>query len=738
NTIHIYGYNNMTINGGIAGAGGLEDDVNGVLMLNGTNSFAGGINLNSGTLQIGGAGLLGGTNGNYGGNITNSGVLQYSSSATQTLSGVVSWYGNMVKDGSGKLILAGNNTYFADTYISNGVLQVAGTLANDSGNDYVYNIVDDGMLQMSGSSVQTLSGIVSGTGNLIMDGSGTLNINNGNNTYSGTTIVNGGTLAYNLNAVSYSTPVNSLVINGGGTVAVTANNGSSLPVGNLTLNTNGVLKLNYDFSGGNPAVAAVAVSGSLSSPGTNVIQINGYGAANTQFPLISYGTLSASLDHFVLSLPPGMSGNLVNNSANHTLDLNVTGTSPSTWIPLTATDGVGTSSFNSAGHWQDGNPPATGNGYYTQGNVLRSPADANAYTFGGSALSIDQYGFGNSGGRFLLKGSGVATLTITNLILNGGLLDYANGGDTGVKTVVGNILLNNGTTSYMGALSGPGYFETLIVAAPISGGGGLQIGGNNINAGADGGVVEMNATNTYGGATTVATGNLLVNGSIGSGSVTVNTNATLGGNGIINGSVTVQAGGTLSPGIPNRGGGALTAAIGTLTVNNAVTLSGSALIKIDRDGATNSDKLVASSVTINPGATLTVNNIGSTNLVAGDTFALFSTPVSGSFSVTNLPALPGPSLAWTNKLAINGTIAVFSTSVGPSGPKVLTNSYNAGAGILSLSWPANEGWRLQVQTNSLSKGLGSNWVYVTDGTVSSTNINVNPTNGSVFYRLTYP
>jgi F0F1-type ATP synthase alpha subunit len=45
---------------------------------------------------------------------------------------------------------------------------------------------------------------------------------------------------------------------------------------------------------------------------------------------------------------------------------------------------------------------------------------------------------------------------------------------------------------------------------------------------------------------------------------------------------------------------------------------------------------------------------------------------------------------------------------------------------------------LQQQTNSLSTGISTNWVYVTDGSVSSTNILVNPTRPAVFYRLTYP
>jgi hypothetical protein len=80
---------------------------------------------------------------------------------------------------------------------------------------------------------------------------------------------------------------------------------------------------------------------------------------------------------------------------------------------------------------------------------------------------------------------------------------------------------------------------------------------------------------------------------------------------------------------------------------------------------------------------------------------------------------------------IAGTLAI-----GPAGPETLTNNFNTG--VLALSWPAGQGWRLQVQTNSLSNGLATNWVYVTDGTISATNIMVHPASGSVFYRLRYP
>ncbi len=60
------------------------------------------------------------------------------------------------------------------------------------------------------------------------------------------------------------------------------------------------------------------------------------------------------------------------------------------------------------------------------------------------------------------------------------------------------------------------------------------------------------------------------------------------------------------------------------------------------------------------------------------------------------------------------------------------------AGVLTLSWPAGEGWRLEQQTNALSTGISTNWVDVTPGSTSTTNITVDNTKPTVFYRLTYP
>ena len=58
--------------------------------------------------------------------------------------------------------------------------------------------------------------------------------------------------------------------------------------------------------------------------------------------------------------------------------------------------------------------------------------------------------------------------------------------------------------------------------------------------------------------------------------------------------------------------------------------------------------------------------------------------------------------------------------------------------VLSISWPV-VGGHLQGQTNAPGVGITTNWVTV-PGSTGTTNVAVpiNPTNGSVFYRLSVP
>jgi hypothetical protein len=109
----------------------------------------------------------------------------------------------------------------------------------------------------------------------------------------------------------------------------------------------------------------------------------------------------------------------------------------------------------------------------------------------------------------------------------------------------------------------------------------------------------------------------------------------------------------------------------------------------------------------------------------------------------------------TNSGLNNGVIYYFTiaatNSFGESVPSaqvsarptsgVATNlNYSASSGQFALNWPADHtGWILQMQTNSLNAGLGTNWKTIS-GSDSTNQILflLNPAVGSVFFRLAHP
>jgi glycosyl hydrolase family 28 len=59
---------------------------------------------------------------------------------------------------------------------------------------------------------------------------------------------------------------------------------------------------------------------------------------------------------------------------------------------------------------------------------------------------------------------------------------------------------------------------------------------------------------------------------------------------------------------------------------------------------------------------------------------------------------------------------------------------------LQLSWPQDHlGWRLEIQTNNMNSGLGTNWTTLPSSTeTNQVYIPINPANDGVFLRLVYP
>lgn len=120
-------------------------------------------------------------------------------------------------------------------------------------------------------------------------------------------------------------------------------------------------------------------------------------------------------------------------------------------------------------------------------------------------------------------------------------------------------------------------------------------------------------------------------------------------------------------------------------------------------------------------------------------------PVSGATNASLIfnPASSGNTDANYYVVVTNNygavTSSVASLTVYVTNPNPTNITFSAANNQLTLSWPVDHlGWMLQMQTNSLSLGLGTNWVNV-NGSTTVTNmlIPVNLTNDGVFYRLIY-
>ncbi|MEI6656729.1 MAG: autotransporter-associated beta strand repeat-containing protein, partial [Verrucomicrobiota bacterium] len=227
---------NATFLGTIGGAGGLAKAGSGTLTLNGSNTYTGGTAINAGTLRVSADHNLGGTGDvTFGGgtllfsggfssarNLTlnsGGGSLNTDGNAV-TITGVISGSAALTKTGSGSLTLSGTNTYSGATTLSGGVLSIANnanlgaiatgatlnlngggslqataSIALDNSGANSRNIVvgsGGGTLEtLTSGHTLTVSGIISGTGNLTASGAGTLLLT-AENTLNGAVTINAG------------------------------------------------------------------------------------------------------------------------------------------------------------------------------------------------------------------------------------------------------------------------------------------------------------------------------------------------------------------------------------------------------------------------------------------------------------------------------------------------------------------------------------------------------------------
>jgi autotransporter-associated beta strand protein len=221
---------NTTFSGVISGAGSLTKTGTGALTLNGTNTYTGGTTLNAGTISLGHANGLGTS-----GNITfTGGGLQYGSGITTDIS-------SRIKNSTGAILVDtnGNNVTFASALDS----------TNSSG--------------------------------FIKNGAGVLSLS-GNNTYTGDTTINAGTLEIASTGLLGGGNYSGNIVNTGAFIIGSNSNqilsGAISGIGALTKNGTGTLTLsgNNNYSGGTTLNTGTLVIGHANAAGTGTItQANG-------------------------------------------------------------------------------------------------------------------------------------------------------------------------------------------------------------------------------------------------------------------------------------------------------------------------------------------------------------------------------------------------------------------------------------------------------------------------------
>ena len=653
----------------------------GVLELFGANSFTGAVNINEGTLRINSETGLGNT------------------TATKTVT------------------------------FNGGTLNVTGSFIANAAKTWTIGSNNSGTLDIN--SAQTLSLTTAGaltTGNassqLIKNGAGSLVLSAANTGFTGTTLLNAGSLqlgnasalgntstaitlaggALDLRNNSATTFNNKIVVTADSTISVdrATTTGSNLThtLGSLTMGANtlnvtggnnfdltfgattlaGAATINTATAGSDVALGAVSGSGSLTKTGAATLTLTGantYGGntsvgAGTLFIANSSATLPATTN---LSLTSGATFD--QNSFNQSV-ASLAGGGNVTLGTGTLTTGSGNSDTAYSGSIGGaGGLTKTGTGNLTM-------QGANTFT---GAANIDQGTLTYSASNVLNDGVAVA-------VAAPGTLNLAGFSDTiGSLAGAGAVQLGSGT------LTTGGNNNTTVVSGVISG-----PGGNLVKQGT--GTMTLSASNTFTGTTTVSKGTLSINTSsaLGGGDGTAGTGTTVAAGATlqVSGAVNVVNEALLLSGTGTSSNGALQNVSGSNSFGGPITLGAPATISV------NSGTLTLGGTLANGGNTLTVNSTGNTvaNGAVTGTGGLTKTGV-GALVFSNTGNTYSGATALTG-----GTIQIGANDAGPAS-SALTLSTGTTLDVNSktatvASLAGGAGSSVILGTGSLSTGANNN------------------------------
>ncbi|MDQ0251937.1 fibronectin-binding autotransporter adhesin [Sphingomonas kyeonggiensis] len=541
----------------------------------------------------------------------------------------------LVKTDIGRLILAGANSYTGGTAINGGVLEIAsdanlgaasgglsfngGTLNTtaDIGSARAVTLDGQGVLATDAGTTLTLSGAITGAGNLAKTGTGTL-VLGGTGSFTGGTQVAQGTLLVNGNfaaTTGVTTVAAGATLGGTGTIGGNVTlNGTLSPgaggAGTLTIGGNLAIAqgatLAYEFGSANVAGGAlndlVNVGGNLVLDGTINVSVPAGGAFSAGiYRVFNYGGTLTDNGLTLGALPAGSNVAVQTSVAGQVNLVNFAGLTLNFWDGAAGPKNNG-SINGGTGIWQNG----TGNDNWADasGAINAAYSDGAFAVFGGTAgtVTVDngpgqvaasgmQFAVGGytvTGGSIALAGAQAVIRVGDGSTAGAGYTATINAALTGasqlVKTDAGTLVLG-GTNSYTGG--------TLVT------GGTVQIA-SDANLGAASGGLTLDGGTLVTTATLASTRNLVLQGA-GTLSTATGTSFTLGGVLSGTGNLTKAGTGTLVLGGASAGyAGIARVSAGTLAVTGV--LGGS--VNVDAAGrleGTGTVGNVTNSGTIAPG-----------------------------------------------------------------------------------------------------------------------------------------
>ncbi|UTR41992.1 autotransporter-associated beta strand repeat-containing protein [Salmonella enterica] len=623
--------------------------------------------------------------------------------ATLDPASATGWDGtSLIKQGAGTLILNAENTYTGGTTISDGTLVATNVDALGSG-----DVTDDATLELNTGG--TFDNAISGSGQVVKSGDETLTLS-GANSYTGGTLISGGTLvATSVEALGSGDVTDNAVlelntggdfdnaISGSGQVEKSGDgtltlSGSNTYTGGTTINDGTLIATSVDALGSgdvtdNATLAlntggtfdnTISGSGKVEKSGDDALTLSGANSY-TGGTLISGGTLIAS------NVEALGTGDVTNNA---TLELN--------------TGGDFTNNISGSGQVvKSGDETLTlsGSNTYTGGTTINDGTLV--------ATSVDALGSGdvtdnatlalNTGGTFdnTISGSGKVEKSGDDALTLSGANSYTGGtlisGGTLVASNVEALGSGDVTDNATLALNTGGTFDNTISGS-----------GQVVKSGDD--VLTLSGSNTYTGGTTISGGTLIASNvdALGTGDVT--NDATL----------ELNTGGDFTNNISGSGQ-VVKSGDETLTLSGANSYTGGTLISSGTLVANDVNALGTGDVTDN--ATLELNTGGDfTNNISGSGQVVKSgddtLTLSGTNSYTGGTTISGGTLVATNVEALgtgdvtnNATLELntggdFTNNISGSGQVVKSgdetltlsgaNSYTGGTLISSGTLVAND------------------------------------------------